>query len=89
MAKRYKPPEKPVSKMQLGEYLALARELKGWTLRDLERRTGVSNALISQIERGDVKEPGFHRIVRLARALGLPLDRLAETAFDAQDYGAR
>lgn len=89
MAKRYRPPENPVSKMRLGELLALAREMKGWTIRDLEKRTGVSNALISQIEIGHVKEPGFHRIVRIARALGLSLDRLAETAFDAQDYGAR
>lgn len=87
MAKRYRPPETPVSKMRLGEYLALARELKGWTIRDLEKRTGISNALISQIETGHVREPGFHRVVRIARALGLPLDRLAECAFDAQDYG--
>lgn len=78
-----------VSKLSLGEYIALARELKGWTLRDLERRTGISNALISQIERDDVKEPGFHKVVRLARALGLGLDRLAETAFDARDYGMK
>lgn len=55
------PDKMPISKLSLGEYLALARELKGWSLRDLEKRTGISNALISQIEHGDVKEPGFIR----------------------------
>jgi len=78
-----------MSKLTLGEWLALARELKGWTLRDLERRTGISNALISQIETGHIKEPGFRNVVRLARALGLDLARLAETAFDIRDYGAK
>ena len=78
-----------VSKFTIGEWLALARELKGWTLRDLEKRTGISNALISQMETGHIKEPSFRNIVRLARALGLKLDRLAETCFDARDYGAK
>ena len=31
--------------MKLGEMLSLARELKGWTLRDLEKKCSVSNAL--------------------------------------------
>lgn len=78
-----------MSKLTIGEWFALARELKGWTLRDLERRTRISNALISQIENGHVKDPGFRTVVRLARALGLDLARLAETAFEPSDYGAR
>lgn len=64
--------------MQLGELIGIARECKGWTLRQLERRSGVSNALISQIETGKVKDPGFGTIVRLADALGLKLDRAAD-----------
>ncbi len=86
---RYRPPTLPVSGMRLGQMLALARELKGWTIRDLEKRTGISDALISQIEIEHVKSPGFHLVVKLSRALGIKLDRLAETAFDAKDYGAR
>lgn len=65
--------------MRLGELFAVARECKGWTLRDLERRTGVSNALISQIETGKIKDPGFTTVVRLAEAMGLSIDRVAET----------
>lgn len=79
----------PIAGLTTGQMLALARELHGLSLRDLERRTGVSNALLSQIETGHVKEPSFRNVVRLARALNLPLERLAETCFDAADYGAR
>ena len=80
---------KPITGVSLGQMLSLARELKGWSLRDLEKRTGISNALLSQIETGHVQDPGFSRVVRIARALGIGLDRLAETTFTAQDYGAR
>ena len=63
--------------MKVGELICLAREIKGWTLRDLERETGISNALISQIETGHVKDPSFTKVVRLCEALGLPLERAA------------
>ena len=63
--------------MRLGELLAIARECKGWTLRDLEKTSGVSNALISQIETGKVEDPGFSNVVRLVEALGVSLERAA------------
>jgi transcriptional regulator with XRE-family HTH domain len=63
--------------MRLGELIAVARECKGWTLRDLEKKTGVSNALISQIETGKVRDPGFSTVVLLLDALGVTLDRAA------------
>ena len=65
--------------MTLGEMLGMAREIKGFTLRELEGKTGISNALLSQIETGKVLDPGFSKIVQIARALGLKLDRLART----------
>jgi HTH-type transcriptional regulator, competence development regulator len=65
--------------MRLGELISLARELKGLTLRELEKRTGVSNALLSQIETGKVKDPGFRTVCKIADALGLTLKRLAAT----------
>lgn len=64
--------------MSLGELIGIARECKGWTLRELERASGVSNALISQIETGKVRDPGFTTVVRLVDALGIPLDRAAK-----------
>lgn len=62
----------------LPELIAIAREIKGWSLRDLEKASGVSNALISQIETGKVRDPGFTTVVRLVDALGLTLDRAAK-----------
>lgn len=64
--------------MKLHELLSLSRELKGVTLRDLEKRTGISNALLSQIETGKVQEPSFRNVVKIAKALNLSLKRLAE-----------
>lgn len=63
--------------MTLGDLIGVARECKGWSLRDLERASGVSNALISQIETGKVRDPGFATVVRLVDALGVSLDRAA------------
>jgi len=63
--------------MRIGELIAIARECKGWTLRNLERASGVSNALISQIELGRVKDPSFSKVVQILDALGVPLDRAA------------
>jgi transcriptional regulator with XRE-family HTH domain len=63
--------------MKVGELIAVARECKGYTLRDLEKRTGISNALLSQIETGHVENPSWRNVVKIAKALGLKLDRLA------------
>jgi len=63
--------------LSLADLIAIARELKGWSLRDLEAQAGVSNALLSQIETGKVKDPGFATVVRICDALGVPLERAA------------
>lgn len=64
--------------MKLGEAIAYARDVKGMSLRDLQRETGIHNALLSQIETGHVKEPSWRNVVKIAKALGLKLDRLAK-----------
>ncbi len=63
--------------MKLGELIAVARECKGWSLRELEKRTGISNSLLSQIETGHVRDPSWKNVVKIAKALGLKPDRLA------------
>jgi transcriptional regulator with XRE-family HTH domain len=63
----------------LGELLSVARECKGMSLRDLENVSGVSNALLSQIETGKVKSPGFWTMVAISRALGISLERMSKT----------
>jgi transcriptional regulator with XRE-family HTH domain len=63
--------------MIIGELLATTRELQRMTLRELEKRSGVSNALISQIETGHVINPGFFTVVALAKALRIPIEQVA------------
>lgn len=64
--------------MKIGELLRVAREIKGLSLRALENRTGIDNALISQIETGHVRSPSWKNVVKIAKVLNLKLDRLAE-----------
>ena len=64
--------------MKLGKLLATMRNIKGLTLRELECETGISNALLCQIETGHVKEPSWRKVVKIARALNLKLDELAK-----------
>lgn len=64
--------------VRLGELMAIARECKGWSLRELEERSGVSNAVISQIETGKVTDPGFSKIVKLCAVLDVPVARAAK-----------
>ena len=52
----------------LGPFLRAAREGKRLTLRDVERSAGVSNAYLSQLESGRIKEPSpkvLHRLTAL------------------------
>lgn len=62
--------------MTIGELLALCRELKGLTLREVEKITGISNAMISQYETKGI-EPGFRNAVLLCDCYGIKLDRMA------------
>jgi DNA-binding transcriptional regulator YiaG len=45
------------TKPTIGPYLKSLREAKGLSLREVEAKTGVSNAFLSQIESGKVKRP--------------------------------
>ena len=43
--------------ISLGNYLKEGRVKRGWSLRDAEEHTGVSNAFLSQMEGGKIKQP--------------------------------
>ena len=79
MARRARSDVQASAAVRLGEFLGVARELRGLTLREVEQLSGVSNALISQIETGKVDDPGFSKVVAIADALGLSVERLATT----------
>jgi transcriptional regulator with XRE-family HTH domain len=64
--------------MTLSEAVAYGRRIKGYSLRQLEERSGVSNALLSQIENGRIKNPSFKTVIAIARALSIPLERLSD-----------
>ena len=64
----------------LAAQLTEARKQRGWTLREAEKRTGVSNAHLSQIETGAILRPSLDTLVPLAAVYGLPLDELAEAS---------
>ena len=59
----------------LGAFIRSQRALANLTLRDLAERTEVSNAYLSQIERG-LHEPSVRVLHAIAAALGVRLDLL-------------
>jgi transcriptional regulator with XRE-family HTH domain len=64
----------------LGSHLKAARKEHGWSLREAERRSGVPNAHISQIETGGIRQPGTPVLIRLATAYEIPLADLLALA---------
>src|SRR3984885_691245 len=57
---------------QIARRLRIERDARGWSQADLARRSGVSRATISKIERGDVSPPAVI-LVRLASPFELTL----------------
>lgn len=64
----------------LGQRLAQARAKKGWSLREAERRTGIHNAHLSQIETGGIERPAPNVLWALAEIYGLDLQELLRLA---------
>ena len=63
-----------------GPYLRRLRRAKGLSLKQVERAAQVSNAYLSQIERGIRKPPHPDILKRLARTYGIPVGELLEAA---------
>ena len=53
-------PLKPISRSLRDE-----RKLKGLTLREVEERTGISNAYLSQLENNKIKSPSYKVVMTL------------------------
>lgn len=64
----------------LAELLVDARRVKGVSLREVERNTGISNAYLSQIETGTIQEPSPHKLHALAEYYGIEYDTLMTLA---------
>ena len=66
-----------MKKMSLAEKIYTVMELKGMTQADLARKTGLSTALIAQVLTERTKDPRFSTVVKIAKALDIPLEYLA------------
>ena len=56
--------------------LEFARIMKGWSLTELSKRSGVSAMCIYQIETGRTKCPREETMMALADALGVPISTI-------------
>jgi transcriptional regulator with XRE-family HTH domain len=58
-------------RQDLSHFLRTARERKGLTLRAVEQATGVSNAYLSQLESGKIKQPSPIILHKLSQLYGV------------------
>jgi len=63
---------------RLGRYIRKRRGELGLTQEELAARAGLKQTNISQIERGEIVEPGPERLAAIAIALGVELSDLVE-----------
>jgi transcriptional regulator with XRE-family HTH domain len=70
----------PSSPVTLGGVLRAARTGAALSLRDVERRTGLSNAHLSQIETDTIARPEMSILWELAALYGLDFGRLLALA---------
>ncbi len=64
----------------LGSYLRKIRKKKNLTLRDVEKRTGVSNAYLSQLENNKILCPSPIILHKLSECYEVPYDFLMKLA---------
>ncbi|MFC3861180.1 helix-turn-helix domain-containing protein [Deinococcus antarcticus] len=75
-----KPDNSPHETPSLGQELRRLRQLHGFTLKDVERTTGISNAYLSQVETGKIEKPSPAKLYALAEMYKVSYDKLMETA---------
>lgn len=65
--------EKP--KLTIGERITRQRIYWGFDQKELARRTGIAQGLISHYE-NDKRMPGIHNAIKIAKALGVTVEEL-------------
>ncbi len=66
--------------LTLAEELRRLRGIRGASLRDVEKETNISNAYLSQLEHGDIKEPSPNILYKLAQFYEIKYEILMESA---------
>jgi HTH-type transcriptional regulator, competence development regulator len=69
-----------VTEIKLAKLLADLRETKGYSLRDVQNATGVSNAYLSQLEQGKADKPAPDKLEAIARFYEIPYMELMRAA---------
>ncbi|HEY8402031.1 MAG TPA: helix-turn-helix transcriptional regulator [Cytophagaceae bacterium] len=64
--------------MNFGEKIKQLREEKGYSVRELAKRAGLSKTTVSEVENNIVDNPKKETIERLAKALDVPVGLLME-----------
>lgn len=70
--------------VNIGRAIKLCRSQKGWTLRDLSKRAGMTVSHLSMIERNQ-RDASMTAMQALATAFGMPLNVLIFLAADSQE----
>ena len=74
----------------LGDRLRQIRKLKGLSLRGVEAKTGISNAYLSQLERGDAQNPSPKKLKSLADCYDIDYaDLLKLAGYLSENNGVR
>ena len=66
--------------ISLGQFLKQAREDRGFTLREVELETDISNSYLSQLEGEKIKHPSPMSLYKLAETYGVSYTYLMELA---------
>lgn len=72
--------DKSEDRGDLGQFLWDVRNARGMTLRQVEEACEVSNAYLSQLETGKIKQPSPHILHELAEVYGVPYETLMKKA---------
>jgi transcriptional regulator with XRE-family HTH domain len=70
----------PEDSVSLDKVLTDIRALRGKSLREVEKATGISNAYLSQLERGDAQRPAPDKLQSLATYYEVPYEDLLRAA---------
>ena len=73
-----------VTFVDIGRAIRLCRSQKGWTLRELSKRTGIAASHLSMIERNQ-RDASMTAMQAIAIAFGMPLNVLIFLAADQKD----
>lgn len=70
--------------VDIGHAVKLCRSQKGWTLRELSKRTGMAVSHLSMIERNQ-RDASMTAMQALANAFGMPLNVLVFLGADSKE----